>query len=53
LTRCDQAPSPAKLHAQERVMTDPWILYTEEMDQVDGWFFGADVDLFSDLLACQ
>ena len=34
-------------------MTDPWILYTEEMDQVDGWFFGADVDLFSELLACQ
>jgi hypothetical protein len=34
-------------------MTDPWILYTEEMDQVDGWFFGADVELFSELLACQ
>jgi hypothetical protein len=34
-------------------MTDPWILYTEEMDQVDGWFFGADVELFSDLLARQ
>ena len=25
-------------------MTDPWIVYTEEMDQVDGWFFGADVE---------
>lgn len=34
-------------------MSDPWILYTEEMEQVDGWFFAADVDLFSDLLACQ
>ena len=34
-------------------MTDPWILYTEEMGQVDGWFFGADIELFSELLACQ
>jgi hypothetical protein len=41
------------VHAQERVMTDPWILYTEQMDAVDGWFYDADVKLFSDLLACQ
>ena len=34
-------------------MTDPWILYTEQMDKVDGWFFEADVELFSNLLACQ
>jgi methyltransferase family protein len=34
-------------------MTDPWILYTEEMDQVDGWFYQADVELFGNLLARQ
>ena len=34
-------------------MTDPWILYTEEMDKVDGWFYQADVELFSHLLGCQ
>ncbi|OBI95409.1 class I SAM-dependent methyltransferase [Mycobacterium sp. 1465703.0] len=35
-------------------MTDPlWTLYAEQMDQVDGWFFEADVELFSTLLACQ
>jgi hypothetical protein len=34
-------------------MTDPWILYTEQMDKVDGWFFEADVELFSKLLALQ
>jgi predicted O-methyltransferase YrrM len=30
-----------------------WALYTEQMDNVDGWFFEADVELFSHLLACQ
>lgn len=30
-----------------------WALYTEQMDKVDGWFFEADVSLFSELLACQ
>lgn len=35
-------------------MTDAtWALYTEQMDKVDGWFFEADVELFSKLLACQ
>ncbi|HTX95353.1 MAG TPA: class I SAM-dependent methyltransferase [Mycobacterium sp.] len=35
-------------------MTDPaWILYTEQMDKVDGWFFEADVEFFSNLLARQ
>lgn len=34
-------------------MTDPWILYNAEKDGVDGWFYEADVNLFSDLLACQ
>lgn len=35
-------------------MTDAaWVLYTEQMDKVDGWFFEADVELFSKLLACQ
>ncbi len=47
------ADRPGGVHAQERVMTDPWVLYTEQMDKVDGWFFEADVELFSHLLACQ
>ncbi|ORB69227.1 class I SAM-dependent methyltransferase [Mycobacterium scrofulaceum] len=35
-------------------MTDAaWTLYAEQMDNVDGWFFEADVALFSKLLACQ
>ncbi|OBA59482.1 hypothetical protein A5647_17735 [Mycobacterium sp. 1100029.7] len=34
-------------------MTDPWILYTEEMDQVDGWFYQADVELFGELIGRQ
>jgi hypothetical protein len=34
-------------------MTDPSIVYTEQMDKVDGWFYATDVDLFSNLLACQ
>jgi hypothetical protein len=34
-------------------MTDPWILYTEEMNQVDGWFYQADVEIFGNLLARQ
>jgi hypothetical protein len=34
-------------------MTDPWIFYTEEMGKVDGWFYEADVELFSDLLSRQ
>lgn len=35
-------------------MTDAaWTLYAEQMDDVDGWFFEADVSLFSKLLACQ
>ena len=34
-------------------MTDPWIAYTEQMDIVDGWFYEADVELFSSLLAVQ
>lgn len=35
-------------------MTDAtWALYTEQMDKVDGWFFEADVEIFSHLLACQ
>lgn len=35
-------------------MTDAaWNLYAEEVDNVDGWFFEADVKLFSKLLASQ
>ncbi|WP_374022418.1 class I SAM-dependent methyltransferase [Mycobacterium sp. HNNTM2301] len=35
-------------------MTDAaWSLYAEEVDNVDGWFFEADVKLFSKLLASQ
>ncbi|KKC02239.1 hypothetical protein AWC17_04235 [Mycobacterium nebraskense] len=35
-------------------MTDAaWTLYAEQMDTVDGWFFEADVALFTKLLACQ
>ncbi|OBH12906.1 MULTISPECIES: class I SAM-dependent methyltransferase [unclassified Mycobacterium] len=35
-------------------MTDAvWNLYAEQMDNVDGWFFEADVALFTKLLACQ
>ncbi|UXA08460.1 class I SAM-dependent methyltransferase [Mycobacterium sp. SMC-2] len=35
-------------------MTDAaWTLYAEEMHNVDGWFFEADVSLFTKLLACQ
>lgn len=35
-------------------MTDAaWVLYTEQMDKVDGWFFEADVEMFSKLLASQ
>lgn len=34
-------------------MSDPWIAYTEQMDIVDGWFYEADVELFSNLLARQ
>lgn len=34
-------------------MTDPWILYTSQMDNVDGWFYQADVEFFSNLLAYQ
>lgn len=30
-----------------------WTLYAEQMDNVDGWFFEADVSLFTKLLACQ
>lgn len=35
-------------------MTDPlWTAYAEKVDKVDGWFFEADVELFSHLLARQ
>ncbi|OBH12575.1 class I SAM-dependent methyltransferase [Mycobacterium sp. E1747] len=35
-------------------MTDAaWSLYAEEVDNVDGWFFEADVKLFSKLIASQ
>ncbi|OBG50211.1 MULTISPECIES: class I SAM-dependent methyltransferase [unclassified Mycobacterium] len=35
-------------------MTDAaWSLYAEEVDNVDGWFFEADVKLFTKLLASQ
>ncbi len=35
-------------------MTDPlWTAYAEKVDKVDGWFFEADVELFSHVLARQ
>ncbi len=34
-------------------MTDPRIPYAAQVDTVDGWFYETDVNLFSDLLACQ
>jgi predicted O-methyltransferase YrrM len=34
-------------------MTDPSISYTAQMDTVDGWFYAADVEFFSSLLAHQ
>jgi hypothetical protein len=44
---------PGGVCAQERVMTDPSIPYTAQVDTVEGWFYAVDVDFFSNLLAHQ